>query len=73
MLEPSCEACQYLQRPCVYSESEDYKVASLSVQQAKWQSYGLNSSGEYLQHLFQDGGPISHEATINNEPQTTHS
>ncbi|THV45470.1 hypothetical protein BGAL_0485g00090 [Botrytis galanthina] len=80
-LKPSCEACQDFQCPCIYSgkseiddsEIEDYKVASLSVQQAKWQSYGFNSSAEYLQHLFQDGRQISHEATINNEPQTTHS
>ncbi|TGO51188.1 hypothetical protein BOTNAR_0365g00050 [Botryotinia narcissicola] len=80
--KPFCDACQYFQCPCIYSgkseiddsEIEDYKVASLSVQHAKWQSYRLNSSGEYLQHLFQDSGqPITHETTINNEPQTTHS
>ncbi|TGO49828.1 hypothetical protein BCON_0199g00200 [Botryotinia convoluta] len=80
--KPSCEACQDFQCPCIYggkseiddSEIEDYNVANLSVQQAKWKSYGLKGSGEYLQHLFQDDGkPITHEATMNNEPQTTHS
>ncbi|TGO22283.1 hypothetical protein BPAE_0174g00040 [Botrytis paeoniae] len=78
---PSCEACQDFQGPCIYggkleiddSEIEDYNVASLSVQQEKWQSYGLNSSGDFLQHLFQDDGQlITHEAAINNEPQTTN-
>ncbi|KAF7860494.1 uncharacterized protein EAF02_010728 [Botrytis sinoallii] len=80
--KPSCEACQVFQCPCIYSgkseiddsKIEDYNVASLSVQQAKWQSYGLKDTGEYLQYLFQDDGqPITHEATINDEPQTTHS
>ncbi|TGO69073.1 hypothetical protein BELL_0792g00050 [Botrytis elliptica] len=80
--KPSCEACQVFQCPCIYSgkseiddsKIEDYNVASLSVQQAKWQSYGLKDTGEYLQYLFQDDGqPITHEATVNDEPQTTHS
>ncbi|CCD50690.1 similar to transcription factor Cys6 [Botrytis cinerea T4] len=66
--KPFCEACQAFQCPCVYggkleindSEMEDYNFARLSVQQAEWQSSGLNSSGEYLQHMFQDDGqPIT--------------
>lgn len=73
--KPFCEAYQAFQCPCVYggkleindSEMEDYNFARLSVQQAEWQSSGLNSSGEYLQHMFQDDGqPITYGAAINN-------
>ncbi|ESZ91261.1 putative response regulator receiver Rim15p [Sclerotinia borealis F-4128] len=40
--------------PCKASEIKDYEAANLSVRQAQWQSFGLISSGEYLQLLFED-------------------
>ncbi|KAF5876817.1 putative r3h domain protein [Botrytis fragariae] len=53
--KPSCEACQDFQCPCIYggkseiddSEIKNYNVASLSVQEEKWRSYGLNSPGDF--------------------------
>lgn len=52
------------------SEIENYEAAKLSVRQAQWSSSGVTSSGEFLQHLFEDDGlPISCRADTHLPPE----
>jgi hypothetical protein len=52
------------------SEAENFERAKLAVRQKDWDSLGIHSSAEYLQHLFEDDGqPFEDQEIGNSNPE----